>query len=104
MKAEPDSEANAAGGLPSEGAGTTKAEGEAPAVFEAKREEAQEEAEESAHDEEVSEAAVAAAAEGGQKVLPPAVGYAYVAFEDCEGSAKARKVRRRTPLLLIPAT
>ena len=43
-------------------------------------------------DEVVTEQMVLDAVSGKTKVLPPMVGYAYVAFVDCEASANARKV------------
>ena len=43
-------------------------------------------------DEMVTEDMVLEALQGKTKVMPPMVGYAYVAFIDCEASANARKV------------
>lgn len=44
-------------------------------------------------DEMVTEEMILEALQGKTKVMPPMVGYAYVAFIDCEASANARKVR-----------
>lgn len=54
-----------------------------------------EKADKNVADEIVTQEMILEALEGKTKVMPPMVGYAYVAFIDCEASANARKVRWR---------